>query len=510
MLPEQFFDALMREFKQYFKWIFYSAILLCLVVLLVGFFWPKQFYSSTTIFADKKNIIRPLMEGVAENTEIINQNDAKEIIFSRKIMQKILDSGGWRPNTLSPVQQEQLIEAIKNRTLISLQGANSLRIEYHDDDAERAYRVTSKYAELFLDETIDNKKSESEQAYEFIDSQVSKYHQKLQIAEEKLKDFRTDNVDNRPGGEVQAFTHIADLRKELENTTLRLKEAQIRQASLSAQLRSEINQSEQAATASLYESKIRELQQQIDILRLTFHDTYPDIARLQQQIADMRKSIASAPSDTSVSEQKNSYKSLNDSPYYQKLRSDLAQTTTDIALNSTRINELQGMIANSRDRVASMSESQAEESELIRDYEVNKDLYQSLLRKRENARVSMNMDIDGRGLTFKIQEPANLPLLPSGLRFVHFLLLAPLLAMGFPLGLLVLKVQLDPRLRTISGISQHIELPLLITIPPASNSTNLTWLPSRWMMAAGILVLITAYAVLITAKLIPISTWVSG
>ena len=504
MLVEQLIESLLRAFKRHCRLMLYSATGICVLILLIGFVWPKQFHSSTSIYADKKNIIRPLMEGVAENTDILNQADAKELIFSRKIMQQILDSGGWSSTPLTPVQQEVLIQGIKTRTLISLPGANILRIEYRDDDAERAYKVASKYAELFLDETVNNKKNESEQAYEFIDNQVKAYHLKLQQAEDNLKQFRTANVDNRAGGQVQAFTRIDDLRKELETTTLQWKEAQIRRDSLAVQLQSEESSSEQAATVSLYQNKIQELQQQIDLLRLTFHDTYPDIVRLKQQILDMQKMIDGADKGTSRREQ-NSYKALANSAYYQSLRSELAEANTAIALSATRINELKEMIANSRDRAAMMSESQAAESELIRDYEVNKELYQSLLRKRENARVSMNMDIEGRGLTFKIQEPANMPLLPSGLRFVHFLVLAPILAFGIPFGLLFAVIYLDPRLRSTASIGQHLELPILMAIPPAATAKQSGWLPNKWMMVfCGLLVLCT-YLSLIAAKLANVS-----
>ncbi len=513
MLVESLIESLLRAFKIHCKIILCSATSICVVILSLGFIWPQQFHSSTSIYADKKNIIRPLMEGVAENTDILNQSDAKELIFSRKIMQQILDFGGWTSVPLTPVQQEILIQEIKERTLVSLSGANILRIEYRDDIAERAYQVTSKFAELFLEETVNNKKNESEQAYEFIDNQVSAYHQKLQQAEENLKKFRTINVDNRAGGQVQAFTRIDDLRKELETTTLQWKEAQIRRDSLSAQLQSEVNSSEQAATVSLYQNKIQELQQQIDLLRLTFHDTYPDIVRLKQQIVDMQKTIDGVQKNPGRSEQ-NSYKTLAGSVYYQNLRGELAQSNTAIALSATRIAELKDMIANSRDRVAMMSESQAAESELIRDYEVNKELYQSLLRKRENARVSMNMDIEGRGLTFKIQEPANMPLLPSGLRFVHFLVMAPFLACCIPFGLLFALVYLDPRLRSTLTISQYLELPILMTIPPAETSVtavaHLRWLPNKWLMFFCGFLIICTYLVLIAAKLANISLFSFG
>ena len=104
-------------------------------------------------------------------------------------------------------------------------------------------------------------------------------------------------------------------------------------------------------------------------------------------------------------------------------------------------------------------------SELTRDYQVNRDIYQDLLRRRENARVSMNLDIEAQGLAIKIQEPVQIPRQTSGLRLFHFIIGGLLLGVVLPPGLIFASTNLDPRIRVGAVISEKSKLPLLAVVP---------------------------------------------
>src|SRR5580704_12789502 len=71
-------------------------VLLALAGLLVGIFWPKNFSASTSILVQESNIIKPLMEGRAVTTGNADRASiAREVISSRKILDDIVEAGGW-------------------------------------------------------------------------------------------------------------------------------------------------------------------------------------------------------------------------------------------------------------------------------------------------------------------------------------------------------------------------------------------------------------------------------
>ena len=55
----------------------------------------------------------------------------------------------------------------------------------------------------------------------------------------------------------------------------------------------------------------------------------------------------------------------------------------------------------------------------------------------------MGLDQENRGLTLRIQDPATMPLRPSGLRFMHIAAAGFTFAVALPLGLIFLLVRFD-------------------------------------------------------------------
>ena len=178
--------------------VVFSAI--ALVALALGVLWPKTYTSSTTILIQEDNIIQPLMEGRAVATGVTDRGRiAREVIYSRKILAAVLEEGGWLAAKPSLLEQERLAERLKAATVVRNGGENLIQISYKDSDPDRTFRVTRKFAEMFISESLAAKERESREAYEFIAARVEEYHRKLTGAEDRLKEFRAENQDARPG-----------------------------------------------------------------------------------------------------------------------------------------------------------------------------------------------------------------------------------------------------------------------------------------------------------------------
>ena len=77
----------------------------------------------------------------------------------------------------------------------------------------------------------------------------------------------------------------------------------------------------------------------------------------------------------------------------------------------------------------------------------------------------MGLDQENRGLTLRVQDPAIMPLRPTGLRLMHIAAAGLLAGIAVPLGLLWLLVRFDPRIRSPQLIETRTHYPLLATIP---------------------------------------------
>ena len=192
-----------------------------------GILLPKKYTSTTTILVEESNIIAPLMEGRAVPTGVAKRASiAREVAFSRRVMNEILQVGGWLEQSPDPLRQERLIDQITDRTHISTPRDNLIQIAYTDSDPERSFEVTKRFADLVIEESLATKSRESRDAYEFINSQVTQYHRKLTEAESKLEQYRQANPDARAGIESDVNTRIGELRRQVETARMELLDLQ--------------------------------------------------------------------------------------------------------------------------------------------------------------------------------------------------------------------------------------------------------------------------------------------
>jgi polysaccharide chain length determinant protein (PEP-CTERM system associated) len=246
-------------------------------------------------------------------------------------------------------------------------------------------------------------------------------------------------------------------------------EKRSQEASLVAQLSGESEITSVQTTEGVYRAQLADLQTQLDKLSMTYTDEYPDVVRVRHQIQDLRQQLAQSEQQKQNARLAGTPTTIDNNakfnPLYQQLKSQLSALRGDIAATNARMAASQSMLTAELERSKRIAGSENATSELTRDYDVNRDVYQDLLKRRENARVSMNLDAGQRGLTFVVQNPAVMPLTPSGLRFMHFGLAGILLALAAPCGLLFTIARFDPRIRSAEQLERLTGLTTLATVP---------------------------------------------
>ena len=126
---------------------------------------------------------------------------------------------------------------------------------------------------------------------------------------------------------------------------------------------------------------------------------------------------------------------------------------------------LRGVISDYQGRLDAMPTRESELVELTRDYATLQDLYRSLLTKREESKISANLERQSAGEQFEIIEPPQLPVRP----FRPNRLLIYLGGIGagllFGVGLTGLFVYLDSGFASEDDIARVLSVPVLAVIP---------------------------------------------
>jgi len=444
-------------------------LLTAALFLVLGWYAPRVYTSSSTVLIDKHNILGPLMEGTAIATGVVDRAKiAREVILSRKSLQRVLRTQHWLVDAPDAVETDIIAEGIKRRTEVSNAGRNLIRISYRDRDAKRAFETTRMFTDIFISASLRAKQNESRDAFQFIDSEVEKYRLNLEDSEQKAKRFRQRNLDARPGTQAEVNENLIQLRRKMERTQTQIQEAEIKRRAIKKQISGEAEITISMNREQQYNRRLESLQTKLDTLRLSYLDTYPDIVRIKHQIKTIRTAIStrnikrrSTQASTAV---RDDISKSSSNPLYQELRSKMSATKTRIVTLKARLAETRRLQHQAEQQILRIDNLEAALLQLRRDYQVNQEMYQRLLKQREKARISMNIDLGNRGLSLRIQEPATLPVTPKGIRFGHFVVAGLIFSFLVPLGIVMLMSHLDGRIRTNRFCADTLGLPVLASI----------------------------------------------
>ncbi len=285
-----------------------------------------------------------------------------------------------------------------------------------------------------------------------------KYKKRLEKAEEKLKDFRSRNVD---ASEQVVKDRIAGLASEIQNLRIAIQESEEKIRTTQSQLETESQNVNQRARLKTLTERKTALSEQLDQLRLIYQDSYPDIVALKNQIFEIEQKIDEYRSAFSITGQ------VSELPLLEELRKQLSTAEVDLRTQKRRMASLEELLEQEYKVAERVASNQAELMDLTRDYDVTKKVYEEMLARKENANITLALNDEGQGESYKILEPPTYPLQPAGVPSILIFLAAPIVALAAPVGLAVAFVILDPRLRSVALLSQKLPegVPLLGVVP---------------------------------------------
>ena len=507
------FPVFAKEFKRRPVLMVGTFAALAILGLVVGLLIPKKYTSNASILVQDGNITAELARDRPGPGTVVDRTlMAREVIRRRHVMDEIHKVGGWLEDNASPLEQERMISKVSANIEITDIGTgiiqaiptlpirnNVIRVAFTDDDAERAFRVNKRLTDLIVSESVEAKRRQSREAYDFIDSQVAVYQRKLNQAEANLEQYRKNHPDAWPGVDTDVTMRIGELRRAVDNARLELADLRTQEGALRGQLGGEQNITMVQTRGGQLRARLAELQTERGRLLLSYTEQHPDVIRVQQQIRELEQELRGGGSGAAGS--LGSAAAFNPQ-LYGELKGRLADVSSRGNAAGARIASAEAQLARELDRSRQLGAAQSEVSKLTRDYEVNRGIYQDLLTRRESARVAMNMDADAENSTFRIQEAASMPLRSSSMRVIYMAAISLLLAAIIPLALLFAFVNFDPRVRLPRQIEHETGLPLLGTMPQYLNTAKREHYSRRYRLAGAMLLSVpVVYGLFFTLKL---------
>ena len=473
-----------------FRW---PSVLVAWFVAIVGavgvFLIPDQYEASSRIFVDTESILKPLMSGLAVQPNVDQQvTMLSRTLISRPNVEKLVRMADLDLKSQSKADQEALVAGLIDKLKIQSVGRDNLyTLSYRDSDSAKAQRVIQSFVSIFIESSLGASRKDSETAKVFINDQIKAYELKLTEAETRLKEFRLRNIESQTAEGADAVARISLLGEALAKARLDLREAEQARDSARQQLNDEKSQTGGSASLnSLLEesalsvatpevdARIAVQRQNLDSLLQRFTDQHPDVVstrkllrdleeQKKKEVRDLRKAAMAAPSVAAAN---------GTSLVSQELNKLVANSEVQVAALRARVAEYSARYSQARESAKTAPQLEAEAAQLNRDYAVNKANYEDLVKRRESAAMSGELDASAGVADFRLIDPPRVtpePVWPN-----RFILLPVAMLVALASGFLTAFVasQVRPVFHSAADLRAKLDLPLLGTVSMVTNAAD--------------------------------------
>jgi len=221
------------------------------------------------------------------------------------------------------------------------------------------------------------------------------------------------------------------------------------------------------------EARLARLKQELTALRAQFSEKYPDVVRTKAEIAELERQLAEAKSDDAKAEEKPATPPAGPmTPYGLRLKEALSEVEGESKILKGEEKHLREAIATYQARVENVPRREQEFKELSRDYESTRALYESLLKRFEEAQLAESMEQRQKGEQFRVLDPAVPGGEPAAPKRFRLILMALMLSAGLAAGAAVLAEQLDTSFHSVDDLRAFSTVPVLVSIPRIITETD--------------------------------------
>lgn len=407
------------------------------------------------VFVDTRTALRPVLENLVLDQDVNAQlNLVRQALLANPQLEPVAQEVGLiDPRVMTPQERMWTLNAMRQRVTLQVTTATDDRnqrdpgsiysISYRDSSRDRAVRVVEILQNNLIENTLGGKRSGSESAQRFLQTQIRDYEQRLREAEDRLAAFKKQNVGMMPTEQGGYFSRLQEEMDALDTSKSQLALAMSRRAELDRQLRGETPIAAGIAGTSTGRqggapgggdtlSRIQETQARLDDLLLRFTDRHPDVIatretleqlkqRREAEIEGLRRGDPSAIAASGASA----------NPVYQSIQLALNQTDVEIATLRRQVADHQAKVAELRKMLDTMPQVEAEFARLNRDYDVTRANYTALVERLEKSRLGEEATTSG-SVRFDVIQPPNSPFAPASPP--RSILIAAVLVLAFAVG----------------------------------------------------------------------------
>ncbi len=502
--PEHILDILFRG-----KWLLVIPLCITLTIGITKTLTSNKIYeASTLILIQPQRVPTNYVQSVV--TDNVNQriSTMSQQILSRSNLERIINQFGLY-NKQKGMYLEDKIANMRKRIQIKLDRGRSssktFSISYRGSDPDRVMRIANTLAAYYMDENLRVREAQAVGTSEFLDSELEKTRKNLEEREQRLAAYRTKYMGGLPDELDSNLKTLDRLQKQLSDKNMELREAR----NAKAMIETQISQSREMLVQpfedpfassdfedyntlvdSMNENNLKVAQAQYDNLLLQYTEKHPDAVKLKKTIDKLtviveaeRKAFKKKQQEElekeklreqeeekallSTEESNMEFTAMQQGSQLQNIKNLIATLKNDIKA-------IEEKMALYQQRVEDTPKRELELQSLKRDYANIQGVYHSLLDRKLEAELSVNMERKQKGEQFKILDHAQLPEKPISPNVKMLLLLSVASGLAIGGGILAVKEIIGfSVIRRDDQIENRLGLNVLAVIPILKSSRDI-------------------------------------
>jgi polysaccharide chain length determinant protein (PEP-CTERM system associated) len=448
---------------------------------------PDLYRATALVLVERtisESIVRTPVSGELESRlyvikqEILSRDRLTELIERFKLYPALRQRAGIA-DVLSQARNDIVVEPAGPEQVSGRTKTVSFTLSYTGDNRDTVAEVTNAVAAFYVQQNDRMRSDEAIHTTQFLRTQLADAKKQLDRHETAMRDYTARYTGELP---QQVGVNLATL--ERLNTQLRLNgEQQIRIIEQRDRLFDGLPDTGAVARVAAADADVSpvsrdrlrvidEQRQKLSTAETQFTVRHPDVVRLREQLAAMEREHDQADAAESRIRQREEAAASasvivgSASPTTQFRRRTMETLEAELTKMRQEEEGVRQTIASFEQRLESSPQRQQEYQTITRDYNAAKDLYDSLLRRYDEAQLTESMETDRAGERFRVLEPALPPEGPSAPNRIRLLIMGLLLACAGATAAVLVREQFDTGFHTVDDVRAFTTVPVLVSIPP--------------------------------------------
>jgi polysaccharide biosynthesis transport protein len=448
---------------------------------------PTIYRSAATVIIEHQQVPEEFVRTTVTDEIGMRLRTISEQALSRSRLEDLINRFNLYPEFRARESMEEVIVRARKDIRIlpsaALPGTErgtsmvAFTVSFQGPDPKTVADVANEVAAFFVAENLKVRERQATGTTQFLETELAQTKERLDEQERQVSGFNRKHVGELPSQLTVNLATLeglnAQLRMNVESQTRAAERRSIMGQLLAEQttfLGTRTHADAGVVSADPMAARLHELRQGLAYARARLLETHPTVVRLKAEIAELEQHVASRQPGPS---EKTSGATVDGTlagailqhPNVVRLREQIGDIDVQIKTLKTQEQQLIKDIAMYRARVENTPRVEQELQELSRDYVSTKDLYQSLLKRYEEARIAGNMEQRQKGEQFRLLDPAVPAREVAAPRRLRLLLMALFLSGGLAAGVLVLAEKLDTSFHTADELRAFTRIPILTSIP---------------------------------------------